>query len=144
MSTIAAGNPCTQVGSTHNWVTMSFAPGELSTIVSAGGPTQAYDPATQPPAAPSALPSGGGGGQKPYVDIPVLAPPPGIFDIDPDWSDCVEGTLQGFDPPSAIPIVTGFSPPVKHQRVPARLMHRGKHRRVISHRNPPLPLYYVD
>ncbi|MCJ1236071.1 hypothetical protein MMC14_004048 [Varicellaria rhodocarpa] len=112
LSTINAGNPCTKVGQTYNWVTLSYAPGELSTIVSFGGPTQAYDPANQP-ATPTSLQSG-----EAYVDIPVLAPPPGIFDIDPDWSNCVEGTNQGFDPPSVIQMGTAISPPNEAQPHP--------------------------
>ena len=127
--TISAGNSNSQVGIIHTSVTMSFDEGQLSTIELPSRATNVFDLGDLPcpPASvasadwwlynPSYNPD------RPYR--PLLSAPPGIFNIDPAWGNCVTAVNQGIDPPTALPTVTGLSgpdvrhgPPRMHRREP--------------------------
>ena len=121
--TVSAGNSCTRVGNIYTSVTMSFAPGELSTIEGLNGPTKVFDFADLP-CPPPAVASGDWYFYNPQYNPgqaynPFIAPPPGIFALDPAFSGCVPAENQGLDPPTALPTAPGVSGPV-HNNGPYR------------------------
>ena len=76
---------------------MSFAPGELSTIVQRGPEEtsieyRAFNPDELPCPPPDVVVPPG---QK-YK--PLISPPPQLFSLDPNFSTCIPGKLQGVDP----------------------------------------------
>ena len=90
---------------------MSFAPGELSTIEGNNGATKSFNFADLP-CPPASIASADAYFYNPALDPgqvyrPRIAPPPGIFDLDPAWQDCVTAVNQGFDPPIALPSASG-------------------------------------
>ena len=110
---------------------MSFAPGELSTIEGSGKATKAFD-FEDLPCPPSAVAEADSFFYNPSVDPgevydPLLAPPPGIFNIDPAWANCVTAINQGFDPPIALQTAAGLTGPGNHFGPPRR------RRRALAH-----------
>ena len=109
---ISAGNAHAQYGESHTSVTMSFAPGELSTVEGTAGATRSfnfedlpcppsdvaladqyfYNPETNP--------------TRPYQ--PRILPPTQILDLDPAFKTCTFADIvQGFDPPKAVNVIPG-------------------------------------
>lgn len=118
---ISAGNSCTQVGNKYTSVTMAFAPGELSTIEGPGGATKVFDFADLP-CPPPEVAAADAYFYNPKVNpgrqySPQIAPPPGIWELDPAFKNCVTAVFQGFDPPRAIP---PFAEPN-----PSKMRHHG-------------------
>ena len=92
---------------------MSFAPGELSTIEGKDGATRVFSFADLP-CPPASVVSADSYFYNSSFDPgqayePRLAPPSEIFNLDPEWENCVPATNQGFDPPIALPPVFGPS-----------------------------------
>lgn len=115
---ISAGNACTQVGKKYTSVTMSFAPGELSTIDGPGGATKAFNFADLP-CPPPDVAAADSFFYNPKINpgrqySPQIAPPTErIWKLDPAFPGCVPAINQGFDPPAAVqpllkPQVGGF------------------------------------
>ena len=94
---------------------MSFAPGELSTIEGNGGATKVFNFADLP-CPPASVASADSYFYNPtfnpkQVYEPRLAPPPGIFNLDPEWQSCVTAINQGFDPPVPYRLASGPTGP---------------------------------
>lgn len=115
---ISAGNSYRQVGNTYSSVTLSLAPGDLSTIEGQDGATRAYNFADLP-CPPTDIasrdwyfynPAYNPG--RPYE--PRISIPPQVTYLDPAWSSCTTtARYQGFDPASALPpgnIISGPRP----------------------------------
>ena len=113
---ISAGNTCSQVGNgSQTSVTMSFAPGELSTIEGNRGATKVFNFADLP-CPPASVVSADSYFYNPSVHPgqvyePRIAPPPGIFNLDPAWQSCVTAVNQGFDPSMALGSASGATDP---------------------------------
>lgn len=125
---ISAGNSCTQVGSKLTSVTMSFAPGELSTIAGPSGATKVFNFADLPCPPPDVASAGSCFYNPPGRQYsPQIAPPPAIWDLDPAFRNCKPALFQGFDPSRAFPLISrprdviqpGHGLPRRARRAPA-------------------------
>ena len=109
---ISAGNSITQVGSVYTSVTISLAPGELSSIQGPDGPTKSFN-FNDLPCPPSDVAAADSWFYNPEYNpsrayAPMIAPPPQLFDLDPAFSNCVAAIYQGFDPPIALLSAAGL------------------------------------
>lgn len=130
---IKASDGCKQIGPTFADKTLAFAPGVLSTVVD-GTITQSFNfgDLPCPPATVQWDPA------KPYA--PVIAPPPGLFSMDPAFSSCIPGRSQGIDPPIPISTANGVSGPEPgvgpHPRLRRALAHAYPHAAHVVPRAP--------
>lgn len=112
---ISASNSCGQVGSKHTSITLSFQPGQLSTIdYSPGlfgfggnpGKPKSFD-LKNLPCPPQSLIDAQESANQPGLSLPargtyapIIAPPPAIQSLDPAWKTCV--SFYAFDPPKTL------------------------------------------
>lgn len=112
---ISASNSCGQVGSKHTSITLSFQPGQLSTIdYSAGlfgfggnpGQPKPFD-LKNLPCPPQSLIDAQESANQPGLSLPargtyapIIAPPLAIRSLDPAWKTCF--SFYAFDPPKTL------------------------------------------
>ena len=107
----------TMIQEKHTSITMSFAPGELSSLES-DVITKVFNEADIPCPPPSLIESQSSyynakfwdGRPNPSSYVPVIAPPPALRRLDPAWGDCIQWSWQGFDPPRVLVPVPSRGP----------------------------------
>lgn len=115
-------------------MTLSFAPGELSTVEGSAGATKYFNfedlPCPPPDVAAADLFFYNPASNPTRRYEPRVLPPTKIRDLDPDFSTCTFAPIyQGFDPASAVmpavkgPLPPGFQRPGGHRK-PKRYMRR--------------------
>ena len=117
---VIASDGCKQVGSTYADLTASFDPSQLSTM-RPDGTSQLFNFADLP-----CPPPGVQWNPQPEY-LPLLAPPPFLYGLDPAFSTCIPGASQGVDPMTALPTANGVSGPG-----PPGQLH--PHRRAVAHK----------
>lgn len=109
--TIYAADSCGPLGTTHKDLTLSFAPGELSTVEGRLGPVKSFNFADLPCPPMSVAkadwynfhPMDG----RPYA--PIIAPASQLYSLDPLWSTCYVDIYEGYDPPYALTPATALA-----------------------------------
>jgi len=119
---ISASNSCGQVGSKHTSVTLSFQPGQLSTInYSPGlfgfggnpGEPKPFD-LKNLPCPPQSLIDAQESANQPGLSLPArgtyapIIAPPAIQSLDPAWKTCI--SFYAFDPPKTLAPATAMVP----------------------------------
>lgn len=129
---VSAGNPCTQVGKIYTSVIIKFAPEALSTLEGQSEVPKSFNFADIP-CPPPDVASNDAFFYNPQFNpgrqyAPRLAPPTGLWALDPEFQKCVSANIyQGFDPPSALPHATRTSPAdstPKHIAYPGHSHHK--------------------
>ena len=124
---VSAGNAHQRVGEAHYSVTISVAPGELSTIDGQNAATRSYNFADLP-CPPSAVASRDSWFYNPAYNPgrpyePRISIPAEVTALDPAWSSCTAtAQYQGFDPPMPLPTATLVNGP----EGPSRRLRRGE------------------
>jgi len=112
---ISASNFCGQVGPKHTSITLSFQPGQLSTLEyspglfgfgGGGGTPQPFD-LKNLPCPPQSLIDAQESANQPGLSLPargtyapIIAPPPYIQSLEPAWNSCI--SFYAFDPPKTL------------------------------------------
>ena len=115
--TISAADMCDTVGSIYTDITLAVAPGQLSTVVGQSTFEFNFADALCPPTSVAEVDhiSFIGQGYR-----PVIAPFPGITEIDEQWVSCGAADFQGDDPPSALVPKSNLSPFTTPSDTPAK------------------------
>ncbi|KAL9128507.1 MAG: hypothetical protein Q9217_002834 [Psora testacea] len=101
-SSIKASDGCQQIGSDFVTYTATFGPGQLSSIRDSSTYSFNFADLPCPPASVHWTKSG--------AYAPIVAPPPWLFGLDPEWSTCIPGAGQGIDPFTALKSTDSPSP----------------------------------
>ena len=115
--TISAADECDTVGSIYTGITLAVASGQLSTVVGQSTYEFNFADALCPPASVAEVDhiSFIGQGYR-----PVIAPFPGITEIDAQWVSCGAADFQGNDPPSALVPKSNLSPFTTPSDIPTK------------------------
>ncbi|MCJ1244776.1 hypothetical protein MMC30_001976 [Trapelia coarctata] len=109
--TIYAADSCGPLGATHRDLTLSFAPGELSTVEGRLGPVKSFNFADLP-CPPMSVAKADWYNFHPMdgrTYAPIIAPAPQLYTLDPLWSTCYVDIYEGYDPPYALTPATALA-----------------------------------